>query len=86
MDIKKEYAHGRRNFSDADLSGAALSGADLSGANLSSADLSNISMCRCVIDGATLSENDIGGPGHILYALTEQEAALIQNARNPTNQ
>ena len=74
------------NLSGADLSRANLSGADLrranlSGANLSGANLIRITLCLATLDGANLREQDIGGPGHILYALTDDEAALIEGRR-----
>ena len=63
----------------ADLSGADLSGADLSGANLS-----QITLCGATIDGAVVRDDDIGGPGHILCALTDDEWAMIQAGRAAT--
>ena len=70
------YKEGRRDFRGADLMGADLSGADLSGA-----DLLNITLCGATIDGAILDPDDIGGPGHILYALTTDEAGMIEEKR-----
>ena len=74
------------NLSCANLSGANLSEADLhcanlSGADLSEADLSSAILCGATIDGAILSTFHIGGPGHILCALTKKEWATIKEMR-----
>ena len=74
------------NLRGADLSGADLRGADLSGADLSGANLSEVSFCGATIDGALVYPNDIGGPGHILCALTDEEWKQISERRlNVTN-
>ena len=65
----------------ADLWGANLSGANLRGANLREADLTGATLCNATIDGAILYENDIGGPGHILCALTDEEWEMIEAGR-----
>ncbi len=72
------------NLRGANLREADLSGADLSGANLSGADLSQITLCGATIDGAVVRDDDIGGPGHILCALTDDEWAMIQAGRAAT--
>ena len=69
------------NLSDADLSDADLSGADLSDADLSGAFLSNVTFCGATIDGARVCPEGIGGPGHILYALTQSEADQVKKGR-----
>jgi uncharacterized protein YjbI with pentapeptide repeats len=81
----------RANLSRADLSRTNLRGTDLSGANLSHVNLSDADlrgaslegalMCGATIDGAVLVKDHIGGPGHILYALTENESELIKSRR-----
>ncbi len=53
----------------------------LSKAYLSRADLSGATLCGATIDGAVLRGSDIGGPGHILCALTDDEWAQISAAR-----
>lgn len=68
-------------LSGADLRGADLSGADLRGAYLRGADLRGAIFCRATIDGATLAPQDIGGPGHILCALTDNEWSAVQKMR-----
>ncbi len=83
------------NLSGADLTGAILTGADLSGANLREADLSKANLtwadltrailCEAVIDGAMVHPTYIGGPGHILYALTDDEHLQIQAMRKGVN-
>ena len=50
--------------------------------DLSGADLREAIMCRATIDGATVHPDDIGGTGHILYALTDDEAAAIEERRH----
>lgn len=55
--------------------------ADLRGADLSEADLRRISLCNATIDGAIVRPDDIGGPGHILCALTEDEWETIRKKR-----
>ena len=72
------------DLSGANLRGANLRGADLSGANLSGANLSQITLCGATIDGAVVRDDDIGGPGHILCALTDDEWAMIQAGRAAT--
>ena len=70
------------NLSGANLHGANLSRADLHGANLSGANLSSTSLCGATVDGAVLAHEDIGGPGHILAGLTDDEWKLIQKGRS----
>lgn len=53
-----------------------LRGADLRGANLA-----GTTICGAVIDGAIVHPDHIGGPGHILCALTDEEWRTIQNMR-----
>jgi hypothetical protein len=60
---------------------ANLFGANLEGANLSRANLSNTTLCGANIDAAIVARSDIGGPGHILYALTDDEAEIIRKGR-----
>ena len=55
--------------------------ADLRGADLSGANLSNISLCGATIDGAKVRPEAVGGPGHILCALTESEWQMIKEER-----
>ena len=69
------------NLSGSNLSGSNLSGSDLSGANLYRADLYKAALCEATIDGVILSQNDIGGPGHILCALTNEEWSIIKKMR-----
>ena len=69
------------NLREANLRGADLRGADLREADLTGANLSKITWCQATIDGATVSLSDIGGPGHILAALTCQEWAWVQAHR-----
>ena len=86
----------RANLTGADLTGANLTGANLTGANLTGADLtranltganltgaylSSITLCGATIDGAILRPDDIGGPGHILCALTDAEWETIKQGR-----
>jgi uncharacterized protein YjbI with pentapeptide repeats len=76
------------NFNGANLEGAdlhkatlrhtILHEANLRNTNLNGADLSRTLLCGATIDGARLEPSDIGGPGHILYALTEEEAEMIR--------
>jgi len=86
----RAYLHGadlsgaalsRANLSEANLSRANLSGADLSRADLSSANLASITLCGATIDGARITPHHIGGPGHILCVLTEDEWAMITRHR-----
>jgi len=69
------------DLSDMDLCNANLRNADLSGANLSGANLGNTSFCGATIDGAIIADKDIGGPGHILCALTDAEWDAIRAGR-----
>ena len=74
------------NLSGADLREAYLSGADLSGAYLCGADLSganltDITLCCATLDGALVRDGDIGGPGHILCALTDAEWEGVKAGR-----
>ena len=69
------------NLSGVNLIGADLREADLSGADLREANLRLVAFCGATIDGAVLSKDDVGGPGHILCALTSQEWELIQEKR-----
>ena len=71
----------RADLRRADLRGANFSGADLQCADLSEAILHRALFCKATIDGAILFESHIGGPGHILCALTEQEWKLIKAER-----
>lgn len=64
-----------------DLSEADLWGVDLQGADLSGADLWGAILCESTIDGARVHPDDLGGPGWILFALTDKEAAVIERAR-----
>jgi len=66
----------------ADLRGADLARANLRGASFWGANLSKTSFCNAIIDGMKLSPKDIGGPGWILYALTDHEAKMIEEIRN----
>ncbi len=50
-------------------------------ANLRGANLSRVTLCGATIDGVILSPEDIGGPGHILCALTESEWQMIKEER-----
>ncbi len=59
------------------LRGEVLRGADLSGAYLT-----HISLCGATIDGAVVRPSNIGGPGHILCALTNDEWAMIKEGRS----
>ena len=91
LELLQRYAEGERDFQGANLSGADLQGANLSFANLSNANLSDANLqgawlqrttlCGATIDGAILDPDDIGGPGHILYALTADEAGMIEEKR-----
>ena len=78
------------DLSEADLSEAILSwtdlrGADLSKADLTWADLTRAILCEAVIDGAMVHPTYIGGPGHILYALTDDEHLQIQAMHKGVN-
>lgn len=55
--------------------------ANLSGADLRWANLRAITLCSATIDGAVVRAEDIGGPGHILCALTDDEWNMIQKGR-----
>lgn len=55
--------------------------ANLSGADLSNANLRRISLCGATIDGAIVTPEHIGGPGHILCALTDDEWAWVSEKR-----
>lgn len=68
----------------ADLNYTNLRKANLSYADLSKADLRRATLCGAKIDGAILRPPDIGGPGHILYAVTKEEQELIENKRSLT--
>jgi len=91
QELLQRYAAGERDFHGADLSGADLSGANLTGANLSGANLSGanltgailyrITLCGATIDGVILDPDDIGGPGHILCALTNAEWECVKAQR-----
>ncbi len=70
------------NLAKANLYGADLSEAYLRGADLREADLSGAILCGAIIDGAIVSPNGIGGPGHILCALTDDEWSLIKKGRD----
>ena len=54
-----DYSQGKRDFQNADLSGANLSDADLSGADLSDADLSGANLSDADLSGADLSDADL---------------------------
>lgn len=69
------------DLSEANLRGADFSNADLSGADLSGADLLKITLCGATIDGARVRNQDIGGPGYILCALTDSEWEWVQQHR-----
>ncbi len=71
----------RANLTGANLTRANLTGAYLTRANLTGAYLTRVSFCGATIDGARLNPSDIGGPGHILCALTDDEWATIQAGR-----
>ena len=66
---------------EAYLSGADLSGAYLCGADLSGANLTDITLCCATLDGALVRDGDIGGPGHILCALTDAEWEGVKAGR-----
>jgi uncharacterized protein YjbI with pentapeptide repeats len=89
IDLHKQWLNDVSGGSRADLSGANLletdlSGADLSVADLSGADLTSITLCGATIDGVIVRGRDIGGPGHILCALTDSEWASIDAGRTDT--
>ena len=81
----------RANLTGADLTGANLTGADLAGAYLTEADLTHvhlrganlhrITLCGATIDGVVLSPDALGGPGHILCALTDAEWEQVRTQR-----
>ena len=73
------------NLSGADLCDADLRGANLSGADLCGANLAKTTLCNAVVDGAMVRPEDIGGPGHILCALTDTEWQTIQQHRSSSN-
>ena len=80
------YKEGKRDFlyadlMDTDLRRANLRHANLSGADLSGANLQRTTLCGATIDGAILDPDDIGGPGHILCALTDTEWAWVKQQR-----
>jgi len=69
------------NLRGANLRGANLTGANLRGADLQYAKLHRTTLCGATIDGAILNPEDIGGPGHILCALTDAEWAWVRAQR-----
>ena len=69
------------NLRGANLREAYLGEANLYGANLGGAYLGGVTFCGATIDGAILRSTDIGGPGHILCALTKAEWGLIKEGR-----
>ena len=72
----------RADLRGANLCGADLCWANLGGANLRDADLQATTLCNATIDGAVVRADDIGGPGHILCALTDAEWATIREGRS----
>ena len=62
-----------------DLRGADLTCANFTGADLTEAYLGGAIWCGATINGAVVSPISVGGPGHILWALTEPQAALIES-------
>jgi len=66
---------------DADLRDATLSGANLKNAALHGTNLRCITLCGATIDGAILNHDAVGGPGHILCALTDAEWAWVKQQR-----
>ena len=64
---------------------ANLRGANLRGADLCEADLCLATFCGATIDGAVVGESDIGGPGHILCALTDDEWEMIKGGREESD-
>ena len=74
------------NLADADLRNANLRNADLRNANLGGANLGRTSWCGVTLDGARVHENNIGGPGHILCALTGEEWEWVQSRRKQANE
>ena len=74
-DLRGAYLRG------ANLGGANLGGANLGGANLGGADLGRVTWCGATIDGAILRPSSIGGPGHILWALTDEEDRMVRAGR-----
>ena len=76
------------NLADVDLSHATCDGADFTRANLTRArlvgtHLLRTTLCGAIIDGAVVASEDIGGPGHIMCALTPLEWGTIQRIRCP---
>ena len=61
MDILKEYAKGRRDFTGANLSWADLGGANLSWADLEGADLEGADLEGADLEGANLEGANLGG-------------------------
>jgi len=59
IDIKKEYAAGRRDFRNLDLSGADLRGIDLTNTNLAGVNLTNANLASANLIGADLVGADL---------------------------
>lgn len=70
------------NLYSASLRYANLKCADLSKANLIKADLRDTTICGATIDGAVVHDEDIGGPGYILCALTDEEWQMVFRKRH----
>ena len=91
-ELLQRYAAGERDLRYADLRGADLQGANLAYAYLTGADLTHvdlrganltrITLCGATIDGVVLSPDALGGPGHILCALTDAEWEQVRTQRD----
>lgn len=69
------------NLIGADLTWARLTRANLTDADLTRANVARVILCGATIDGAVVAPDDVGGPGHILCALTDDEWRMISNGR-----
>ena len=55
---------------------------DLRGTILCEANLAKTTFSNVNIDGAMVRPEDVGGPGHILCALTDEEWEWVQQGRD----
>jgi uncharacterized protein YjbI with pentapeptide repeats len=69
------------NLAEADMRESILAGADLTNADLRGTKLLKAYLCGATIDGALLDQQAVGGPGHVLCALTDREWAMIRLCR-----
>jgi uncharacterized protein YjbI with pentapeptide repeats len=82
-EVLEQYAHGRRDFheidlSETDLSGLNLSGINLRGANLSESDLISTNLSRSDLGGANLSQADLSNANLISADLSDANLFLAK--------